>query len=78
MSTVADRLAPKTPEARFLNVLESEFDLLYREAREVACEAREALGLDRPTDQVRTSTADFILLKLPVVGVNRLAARMKP
>ena len=49
MSTVTERLALKTPEARFLHVLESEFDLSYREAREVVSAARETLGLDRPT-----------------------------
>jgi len=57
MSTVTatERLALKTPEARFLHVLENEFDLSYREAREVVNAARETLGLDRPPSQLRTT-----------------------
>ena len=52
-NTANDRLALKTPEASFLHVLEHEFNLSYREAREVVSAARELLGLDRPTGQVR-------------------------
>jgi hypothetical protein len=44
-----DWLALKTPEASFLHVLLDEFNLSYREAREVVSAARELLGLDRPT-----------------------------
>ena len=40
-NTANDRLALKTPEASFLHVLEHEFDLSYREAREVVSAARE-------------------------------------
>lgn len=61
MSTVAERLALKTPEARFLHVLESEFDLSYREAREVVSAARETLGLDRPTDQVQPGQVRLVV-----------------
>ena len=51
-NTASDRLALKTPEASFLHVLEHEFNLAYREARDVVSTAREVLGLDRPTGQV--------------------------
>ena len=61
MSTVAERLALKTPEARFLHVLESEFDLSYREAREVVNAARETLGLDRPTAQVQPGQVRLVV-----------------
>jgi len=61
MSTTADRQALKTPEARFLHVLESEFDLSYREAREVVSAARETLGLDRPTHQVRPGQVRLVV-----------------
>ena len=51
--TVEDRLAHKSREASFFHVLQSEFDLSYREAREVVSTAREMLGLDCPVGQVR-------------------------
>ncbi len=69
MSTAADRQALKTPEARFLHVLESEFDFSYCEAREVVSAARETLGLDRPTYQVRPGQ-----VRLLVASVRSLAA----
>jgi len=55
--TASDRLALKTPEASFLHVLESEFNLSSREAREVVSAARELLGLDRPTGQAGANSA---------------------
>jgi NADH:ubiquinone oxidoreductase subunit E len=61
MSTVTERLALKTPEARFLHVLESEFDLSYREAREVVSAARETLGLDRPTAQAQPGQVRLVV-----------------
>ena len=63
MSTVTatERLALKTPEARFLHVLENEFDLSYREAREVVNAARETLGLDRPTGQLRPGQVRLVV-----------------
>jgi Protein of unknown function (DUF1670) len=47
------RLALKTPEASFLQVLQAEFDFSYREAREVVSVAQELLGLDQPRGAVR-------------------------
>jgi len=51
--TAENRLALKTPEASLYQVLEREFNYSPREAREVISVAREQLGLDRPTGQVR-------------------------
>jgi predicted transcriptional regulator len=58
------RMALKTPEASLLHILESEFDLSYREAREVVSTAREVLGLDRPTDQVRPGQVRRVVVSL--------------
>ena len=46
--TVSDRLEQKTPAARLQHVLQEEFNLSLREAREVVSTAREILGVDRP------------------------------
>jgi biotin operon repressor len=62
--TASDRLALKTPEASLLHVLESEFNLSYREAREVVSAARELLGLDRPTGQVRPGQIRLVVASL--------------
>ncbi len=51
--TAEKRLALKSPEASFCQVLESEFNYSPREAREVINVAREMLGLDGPSVQVR-------------------------
>ena len=63
-NTANDRLALKTPEASFLHVLEHEFNLSYREAREVVSAARELLGLDRPTGQVRPGQMRLVVASL--------------
>jgi hypothetical protein len=63
-NTASDRLALKTPEASFLHVLESEFNLSYREAREVVSAAQELLGLDRPTGQVRPGQIRLVVASL--------------
>lgn len=62
--TASDRLALKTPEASFLHVLEDEFNLSHREAREVVRAAIEALGLDRPTGQVRPGQVRLVVASL--------------
>lgn len=62
--TANDRLALKTPEASFLHVLESEFNLSSREAREVVSAARELLGLDRPTGPVRPGQIRLVVASL--------------
>ncbi len=51
--TAENRLALKSPEASFFQVLQSEFNFSPRESREVINVAREMLGLDRPGVQVR-------------------------
>lgn len=63
-NTASDRLALKTPEASFLHVLESEFNLSYREAREVVRAAHELLGLDRPSGQVRPGQIRLVVASL--------------
>ncbi len=63
-NTASDRLALKTPEASLLHVLEHEFNLSYREAREVVSAAREVLGLDRPTGQVRPGQIRLVVASL--------------
>jgi len=63
-NTANDRLALETPEASFLHVLESEFNLSYREAREVVSAAQELLGLDRPTGQVRPGQIRLVVASL--------------
>ncbi|MCC7362452.1 MAG: DUF1670 domain-containing protein [Anaerolineales bacterium] len=63
-NTASDRLALKTPEASLLYVLESEFNLSYREAREVVSAAQELLGLDRPTGQVRSGQMRLVVASL--------------
>ena len=62
--TAAERLALKTPEASFLHVLQDEFNLSYREAREVVSAAQEILGLDRPTAQVRPGQVRLVVASL--------------
>lgn len=44
--TEAERLGEKTPEASLLHILQAEFALSYREAREVVQTARETLGVE--------------------------------
>ena len=51
--TVENRMALKTPEASFLQVLQSEFNFSPRESREVINVAQEMLGLDRPSGQLQ-------------------------
>lgn len=63
-NTANDRLALKTPEASLLHVLEHEFALSYREAREVVSAAQELLGLDRPTGQVRPGQIRLVVASL--------------
>jgi predicted transcriptional regulator len=62
--TSEERLALKTPEASFLHVLQSEFSLSPREAQEVVNTAREMLGLDRPSDQVRPGQVRLVVASL--------------
>jgi len=62
--TPEERLALKTPEASFLHVLESEFSLSPREAQEVVSTAREVLGLDRPSEQVRPGQVRVVVASL--------------
>jgi len=62
--TATDRLALKTPEASFFHVLQDEFNLSYREAREVVSAAQEILGLDRPTGQVRPGQIRLVVASL--------------
>lgn len=64
MNGTEQRLALKTPEASFLQVLQSEFDLSYREAREVVTVAREMLGLDQPSGQVRPGQIRLVVASL--------------
>jgi transposase len=59
-----ERLAHKSAEASFLHVLQSEFDLSYREAREVVSTAREILGLDHPTGQVRAGQVRVVVARV--------------
>ena len=63
-NTASDRLALKTPEASFLHVLEHEFNLSYRAARAVVSAARELLGLDQPTAQVRPGQVRLVVASL--------------
>lgn len=63
-ATTNDRLAEKTPEASFLHVLQEEFNLSLREAREVVCAAQEYLGLDHPTAQVRPGQVRLVAASL--------------
>jgi len=44
--TEAERLSEKTPEASLQHILQSEFALSYREAREIVQTARETLGVE--------------------------------
>lgn len=63
-ATTNDRLTEKTPEASFLHVLQAEFNLSLREAREVVCAAQEHLGLDQPTTQVRAGQVRLVVASL--------------
>ncbi|MBK6432847.1 DUF1670 domain-containing protein [Candidatus Amarolinea dominans] len=63
-TTTSDRLVEKTPEASFLHVLQAEFNLSLREAREVVSAAQEHLGLDRATDQVRPGQVRLVVASL--------------
>jgi len=63
-ATTNDRLAEKTPEASFLHVLQEEFNLSLREAREVVGAAQEYLGLDHPTAQVRPGQVRLVAASL--------------
>jgi hypothetical protein len=62
--TTTDRLAEKTPEASFLHVLQAEFNLSLREAREVVSAAQEYLGLDQLTAQVRPGQVRLVVASL--------------
>lgn len=62
--TSNQRLALKTPEASLLHVLQEEFNLSPREAREVVTTACEILGLDRPTSQVRPGQVRLVVASL--------------
>lgn len=62
--TTNDRLTEKTPEASFLHVLQAEFNLSLREAREVVSAAQEHLGLDQPTAQVRAGQVRLVVASL--------------
>ena len=62
--TPNDRLTEKTPEASFLHVLQAEFNLSLREAREVVSAAQEHLGLDQPTAQVRAGQVRLVVASL--------------
>lgn len=62
--TTNDRLAEKTPEASFLHVLQAEFNLSLREAREVVSAAQEHLGLDQATSQVRAGQVRLVVASL--------------
>jgi len=59
-----ERLALKTPEASFVHVLQSEFNLSPREAQEVVSTASEMLGLDRPSDQIRPGQVRLVVASL--------------
>ncbi len=59
-----DRLTEKTPEASFLHVLQAEFNLSLREAREVVSAAQEHLGLEQPTAQVRAGQVRLVVASL--------------
>jgi hypothetical protein len=61
-----ERLAFKIPEASFLHVLQSEFNLSPREAQEVVNTTREMLGLDCPSDQVRPEQVRLVVASLEV------------
>jgi hypothetical protein len=63
-NSAESRMALKTPEASLLHILESEFNLSYREAREVVSTAREVLGLDRPGEQVRPGQVRRVVTSL--------------
>lgn len=62
--TAEERLALKTPEASFVHVLQSEFNLSPREAQEVVSTASEMLGLDRPSDQIRPGQVRLVVASL--------------
>jgi len=62
--TANERLALKTPEASLLHVLEDEFNLSHREAREVVQAACDVLGLHRPTQQVRPGQVRLVVASL--------------
>ena len=62
--TMTDRLALKTPKASFLHVLQDEFSLSLREAREVVSAAQEYLGLDQPSAQVRAGQVRLVVASL--------------
>ena len=62
--TSNQRLALKTPEASLLHVLQEEFNLSPREAREIVTTACEILGLDRPTSQVRPGQVRLVVASL--------------
>ena len=63
-ATTSERLAEKTPEASFLHVLQDEFNLSLREAREVVSAAQEHLGLDQPSAQVRAGQVRLVVASL--------------
>ena len=64
MNGTEQRLALKPPEASFLQVLQNEFNFSYREAREVVTVAREVLGLDQPSGQVRPGQIRLVVASL--------------
>ncbi len=80
--TTSDRLAEKTPEASFLHVLQDEFNLSLREAREVVSAAQEYLGLDQPSAQVRPGQVRVVVASLrapfgpPLTETDRLTVTL--
>lgn len=66
--TASDRLALKTPEATLQHVLEEEFNLSYREAREVVITACEILGANQASGQVRPGQIRMVVagVKAPI------------
>jgi len=62
--TAEERLALKTPEASFVHVLQSEFNLSPRKAQEVLGTVCETLGLDRPSDQIRPGQVRLVVASL--------------
>ncbi len=57
---------PQDPRGQFFHVLQDEFNLSYREAREVVSAVQGILGLDRPTGQVRPGQIRLVVVSLRV------------
>ncbi|MGB3219216.1 MAG: hypothetical protein WBD79_17595 [Anaerolineae bacterium] len=71
--TVSDRLEQKTPEARLQHVLQEEFNLSLREAREVVSTAREILGVDRPGAVIHPGQIRMVVASLKALAGPQLA-----